>query len=399
MENPDWEDVRSRILMDASVTYLNTGSFGLLPKVVFQNLMRLRCQLAERPAELMLNRLPALLDQAREQLARFLCGNSSRLMLTTNVTQAMNQVASLLWQSEPGEVLITDFEYETVRLMWEREARRNGFSVRIVTLPNIVADANEIVQAFLDALSPSTRIFVFSHVLSSTGMVMPAQRICAEARAHRVVTVVDGAHAPGFMPLDLDAIGADFYVGSGHKWLLAPMGVGFAYFGTGYFGSQQQCNVSYNPDTLERTPGCSDPTLVANRIRKLEALGTRDLCSWLVLPDVVEFHESIGQAIIHTRMRELAGRVLARFQNLPGFVPVTTGTPSLWGGITTFRVPADIDVFEMQRALHQQFGVEVAVCRRSQAGFLRVSTHFFNNEKDIDRLAESLILLLHCSGG
>src|SRR6185436_7435967 len=143
------------------------------------------------------------------------------------VSAAINLVASGLPLESPGEVLMTDHEYGSMVWCWERAAARRGLSIRTFPLPTMASDPGLIVEAAVAAMTPRTRLFFFSHVLSPTGLVLPAKELCAEARRRGIITVVDGAHAPAMIPLDLDDIGADFYGANCHKWLLAPTGAGF----------------------------------------------------------------------------------------------------------------------------------------------------------------------------
>src|SRR5207302_4059746 len=182
---------------------------------------------AGEPMDFLLRQAPPLLWQARERLAVFLGGAARRLILTANVTAAMNQVAAGLALAAPGEILMTDHEYGAMQWCWERAAQRQGLTVRTFPLPVMAEEPEEIVAAFREAISERTRLLFFSHVLSPTGLVLPAPAICAEARRRGVLTVVDGAHAPAMVPLAVDELGCDFYGANCHKWLLAPTGAGF----------------------------------------------------------------------------------------------------------------------------------------------------------------------------
>src|SRR5262249_37260020 len=152
-------------------------------------------------------------------------------------------------------------------------ARRQGLSVRTFPLPTLARHPDEVVEAVVAALSPRTRLLFFSHVVSPTGMVLPAQRICAEARRRGVLTVVDGAHAAGFLPLDLDAVGADFYAGNGHKWLLAPIGTGFLVAAPGRIEVLQPLQVSWGWHADPGPADAPDGYGTTPRLRRLELEG------------------------------------------------------------------------------------------------------------------------------
>src|SRR5262249_38994680 len=147
---------------------------------------------------------PQLLWQARERLAQFLGCQPERLIFTANVTSAINTIAAGLRLAAPGEILLTDHEYGAMHWCWERAAHRQGLTLRVFYLPSMAESADEIIAAFRKAITDKTRLLFFSHVLSPTGLVLPAAAVCAEARRRGVLTVADGAHAPAMVPLELD---------------------------------------------------------------------------------------------------------------------------------------------------------------------------------------------------
>src|SRR5438045_7688566 len=233
MADSFWADARAQMLLDPDVANLNTGSFGPQPRVVFERANELRHRLAEEPMDFLVRQAPPLLWQARECLAAFVGAEPRRLLFTANVTAAINLVASSLQLAAPGEILLTDHEYGAMHWCWERAARRLGLTLRTFPLPARPASPQEVVAAARAALADRTRLLFFSHVLSPTGMVLPARELCAAARERGVLTVIDGAHAPAMFPVNLAELGCDFYTGNCHKWLLAPTGSGFLYLGPG----------------------------------------------------------------------------------------------------------------------------------------------------------------------
>ena len=177
-----------------------------------------------------------MLWEARERLAQFLGGDPRRLVFTANVTASVN-LSSSLQLAAPGEILLTDHEYGAMHWCWDRAARRLGLTLRTFPLPTRAEDPDEIVAAAVNAFTDRTRLFFFSHVLSPTGLVLPARKLCQAAKQRGILTMIDGAHAPAFVPLDLADIPCDFYGANCHKWLLAPTGSGFLHIGAGQRGS------------------------------------------------------------------------------------------------------------------------------------------------------------------
>lgn len=392
-----WAHARARMLLDPSAVNLNAGSGGPLPRAVFDRVTGLRAHLAAGPMDFLLGHVPPLLWAARERLARFLGGDPHRLVLTANTTGAVNLVASSLPLAAPGEILLTDQEYAPMRWCWERAAQRQGLAVRTFRLPERPTDPGEILEAAIAAMGPRTRLFFFSHVVSSTGLVLPAKELCAEARRGGVVTVVDGAQGPAFTDLDLGDLPCDFYAGSGHKWLLAPTGTGFLHFGPGNGEVLQPLQVSwgYRPPPGSGPPDERDRFGSTPRLRRLECEGTRDICPWLALPEAVDFQAGLGHERVRARMRELAAFARLRLTGWRGLEPATPEHPELSGVMTAFRLPEGTDAAELRRGLWERFRIEVAVAEQPDRPLIRVSTHFYNTEAEVERLAEALKELVH----
>ncbi len=394
MPAADWSDARARMLLDPTVANLNTGSFGPLPRCVFERVTQLRQRLAEEPMDFLVRGVPSLLWEARRRLADFLGSDPRRLLFTTNVSVSVNLIASSLALCPPGEVLLSDHEYGAMHWCWERAAQRQGLVLRTFPLPTLPAHPDEIVEAATRAMTARTRLFFFSHVLSPTGMVLPARALCAEARRRGILTAVDGAHAPAFVPLNLADVPCDFYGGNCHKWLLAPTGTGFLHVGPGNEDRLRPMQVSWGyraePGPLdERDDFGSTP-----RLRRLEFEGTRDVCPWLTVPETIDFQAGLGWEGIRERMRELSAYVRGRLTGLRGLTPATPDHPELSGALTAFELPPGTDAAALRRGLWERHRVEAPVVERPDRLLIRASTHFYNTEAEVDRLAAALEDLL-----
>ncbi len=396
MNPPDWAAARAAMLLDPTVANLNTGSFGPTPRAVFDRATALRRRLAEAPMAFLLREAPPLLWQARGRLAAFLGTEPRRLVFTQNVTAAVNIVAAALRLAAPGEILMSDREYGSMQWCWERATRRQGLSVRFFRLPLTPSDPGEVVDAVRAALTPRTRLLHFSHVLSMTGLVLPARELCQLARSRGVLTVVDGAHAPAMIPVDVDALGCDFYGGNCHKWLLAPIGSGFLALGRDAADRLQPLQVSWGyhydraradePDEFGSTP----------RLRALEFEGTRDPCAWLAVPDAIDFQAGLGWEAVRGRMRALAAHT-RRLGGTAGLRQVTPDADSLRGAMTAFWWPPGLNAERLRRGLEER-RIEALVGEWPDGLTLRVSTAFFTTEAEIDRLAAAVPSLAREAG-
>lgn len=390
-----WVEGRQRMLLDPTAINLNTGSFGPLSQPVFDEVTRLRQQLAAEPMDFLLRQAPPLLWSARQRLATFLGTQPERLAFASNVTSAINQVANGLVLSSPGEILLSDHEYGAMHWCWERAARRQGLTLRTFPLPHLPASPGEIVEAFLAAVSPRTQLLFFSHVLSPTGMVLPAAELCREARRRGIVTVIDGAHAPAMIPLNLDALACDYYAGNCHKWLLAPTGSGFLMAAPGQLERLVPDRVSWGWHHEGLADHARDVFGSTALLRALEFEGTRDPCTWIAVSAALDFLEELGLERIHERMAQLASYARVAIRDHVGLSLATPEAAPLRGALTAFRLPDGVNPEALRNALWERYRIEAPIIERPDRLLIRVSTHFYNTTEEIDALAKALPELLH----
>ena len=388
---PNWLAARSQMLLDPTIVNLNTGSFGPLPRRVFDRATEFRAQLAAEPTHFFVRMLPPLLWDARQKLADFLGADVHRLVFTFNVSSAINLVATSLRLASPGEILLTDHEYGAMHWCWERAAIRQGLTLKTFPLPTLARSPREIIAAAVAAMTTKTRLLFFSHVLSPTGLVLPAKELCFEARKRGILTVVDGAHAVAMRPLDVSDIGADFYTGNCHKWLLAPTNAGFLVLGSGSEDRLQPLQVSWGyhhererldePDDFGSTP----------RLRFLEFEGTRDPSAWLSVPEAIAFQTELGWENVRGRIAELAAYVRKRIGDDIGLPLATPAEEEMHGALTAFQLPfaGPEKALALRRAIWKH-RIEVPIVERLDRLLIRVSTHFYNSEDEVDRLAAVL---------
>lgn len=388
--NHDWDAARAAMLLDPSICYLNTGSYGLMARVVLERVQALRTELAHNPVDFLWRRRgPELLWESRQRLAEFLHVEPRRLIFTPNVTTSVNLVASSLRLAAPGEVLLTEHEYGSLRFAWERATQRQGLTLSTVMLPDRPTDPAELTRAITGAFRPATRLLFISHIFYTTGTIAPVREICAEARKQGILTVVDGAHALGMIPLHLPEVGCDFYGANLHKWLGAPVGAGFLYAAPGMEERLQPLTVSWGWHYDRTRADERDEFGGTPRLRSFEFEGSRDTTPWLAVPEAIGFHQLLGPQRIRARHRELSERVRERLGSLPGLKQVTSDHPEMRGGLTAFRL-GDFDLPRLRKLLWEEHRIEINLVENLAGNFLRVSTHFYNTAAEVDRLGQVL---------
>lgn len=382
----------NHILLDSSVINLNAGQFGPVTNRAYNSVNHLRRKLAQNPSDFLLRQTPKLLWSARQRLASFLNGDPHRLLFTNNVTEAVNLVSRSLKLPSDGEILLTNQEYQPMRWCWERLAARRGLSIRTFAIPQCPTDPKEIVDAAIDAITDKTRLLFLSHVLSGNGLVLPIEEICRFARRKGITTIVDGAHAPGQLPLYLNDLDCDAYVGSGHKWLLAPAGTGFVHLGPKMIESIEPLIVSwgYKVNAAAEDRNYPDSFGATPNLRRFECQGTRDLCAWLALPDAIAVLEQFSLNDRLNYMKHLASCARDLIQTRLELECVTPENDQLHGAMVSFSMNGFRDASLLRDWLWHRHRVEVAVNQNEVGSVLRVSTHIFNTETEISRLVETV---------
>jgi len=267
--------------LDPGLTYLNHGSFGACPTAVLAAQSELRRRMEANPVGFLVRELEPLLDAAREELARFLNADPQGLAFLPNATTAVNTVVQGFDLLSGDEILTTDHEYNACRNALEAAAARAGARIVVARVPFPVSSAEEISAAVLSRVSARTRLALLDHVTSPTAIVLPVESLVAELERRGVATLVDGAHGPGMLPLDLGRLGASFYAGNCHKWICAPKGAGLLHVRADRLREMHPLVVSH---------GANSPRLDRTRFHlEFDWQGTQDFSPYLCVPEALRF--------------------------------------------------------------------------------------------------------------
>lgn len=385
-----WERRRAEVCLPENAIYLNSGSFSPLPKPVLAELSRLRAALAEQPSDFFWRQTPKRLLRSRRMLAEFFGTDAGQLLLLPNVTYAVNLVARSLDLPLGSEILITNQEYGAMQFCWQEVSQQRGWTVRVAEIPESPESPDEIIETIASQITPSTRVFFFSHVTSPTGLVLPAARLCRLAEERGLLSVVDGAHAPGMIELNLKEINADFYGGNCHKWMMAPTGAGFLHLKHEYKRLLKPLVTSWGYEMPEDESRWDDDCGWGGSYwaRRLEFQGTQDRAAQMVLDEVLNFRTQIGHEAMMARAKALAERVRRIAAEL-GHRVVTPANPDLHGSLTAIAVPS-LDVLAARDWIWNVHRIEAPFTRVGQMCCLRLSTAWFNTDQEIDRAMAAL---------
>jgi len=378
---------RTPFLLDPEVVFLNHGSFGACPAPVLDVYQAWQRELERQPVEFLGRRSVDLLRAARERLGEYLGADADDLVFVANATTGVNIVARSLDLGPGDEVLGTDHEYGACDRTWRFVCEQRGATYRQVPIDAPVTTHAAFVEAVWSAVGPRTRVLFLSHITSPTGLIFPIAELIRRARQAGILTVIDGAHAPGQIPLDLDALGADAYAGNCHKWLCAPKGAGFLHVRREVQPRIEPLVVSWGWRPEPQWPYASP------FVSEQEWTGTRDIAAWLAVPAAIDFQAEGGWDAVRARCHRLVLESQARLLALPGVRALhpdeRPGGDAWTAQMTAVAVPV-ADPFAFQARLYERHRVEVPLIAWNDRAVLRVSVQGYNVHADIDALIAAL---------
>lgn len=379
-------NLKRHFQLDPSVTFLNHGSFGATPKPVFREYQHWQRELERQPVEFLGRRFTGLMAEARAALGAYLGAHPNNLVYTQNVTISINIVARSLELGPGDEVLASDHEYGAMDRTWRFLAKERGFRYinQHVELP--LTTEEKFVDDFWRGVTPRTRVIFLSHITSPTAIIFPIQEIIRRARQAGILTVIDGAHAPGQLPLHLDSLGADFYGGNLHKWLCAPKGAGFLYARPEAQPLLKPLVVSWGYES--QTPSAS--TFVDHH----EWWGTRDIAAFLAVPKAIEFQAEHHWEEVRQSCHQLAAYAQTRICELTGLAPLHPQTDHWFCQLAAAPLPADTDLPLLKQRLYDDYRVEIPLIDWNGYKLIRVSIQGYNTRRDVDTLLRALSALL-----
>jgi isopenicillin-N epimerase len=379
--------------LDPGITFLNHGSFGSCPRHVLAMQQQLRERLERQPVQFFMRDLEGLVDAARAALAQFVGADTDNLVFVPNATVGVNTVLHSL-RFEPGdELLVTDHEYNACRNAFEHAAERSGARTVVVPIPFPLRSADEVVASILERVTPRTRLALIDHVTSQTGLVMPVERLVEELQARGVDVLVDGAHAPGMVPLDVRRVGAAYYTGNCHKWLCAPKGAAFLCVRRDRQDGVRPLVISHGANS-ERTDrsryliefgwtGTGDPTAALSVPEAIRFIGSLLPGGW---PDVMRRNRVLALAARRVLCDALAIDPPAPEEMIGTLVSVPIRDAQ------TAKIRDVLNLDPLQERLLAEHAIEVPVITwpRWPRRLVRVSAQLYNSLPQYERLAAAL---------
>ena len=387
-------NLSQQFLLDPDVVFLNHGSFGACPKPVFEDYQRWQLKLERQPVAFLDSRreLANNLRVARVALAAEVGADAENIAQVSNATTGLNIVIQSLDLKPGDEILTTNHEYNALEKTWAYVTRKTGAKVVVVEIKLPLISAAAFNDALVAGITERTRVLFLSHITSATALLFPIEAPIAEARKRGIFSIIDGAHAPGHIPLDLEALGADFYAGNCHKWLMSPKGSAFVYARPEHQRMIDPLVISHGWTADNKEPGARGPFGSSVFVDEIEMQGTRDPAPWLAVPAAIAFRRDHDWWKVSADCNRLAQETATRLRELTG-LPALSSPEFCAPQMVAMPIPP-CDPAAVKSGLLDRYGIEIPVFEWQGHFIVRLSCQGYNTRAQMDVLVGALTAIL-----
>lgn len=374
-------NLKDLFLLNPEYKHLNHGSFGACPKPIFEDYQKWQLALERDPVDFFVNKGNEQLQRSKEALSRYINCHPDNLVYTTNPTYAINIIAKSLDLAPGDEVLATDQEYGALDKTWKYYCEKAGakYVQQKITLP--VTSKTQMVEDFFAGYTEKTKAVFISQITSMTALIFPVKEICERAKSLGLLTIVDGAHVPGHIPLDLEELQADIYTGACHKWMMTPKGCSFLFARPEIQNNFDPVIISWGYDA--EFPGKS------KFLDYHQLQGTRDYAAFLTVPASIAFMETHNWWEESKKNKALLRKNYKALCALFDVAPLCPVTEEFLGQIASVPLPIE-DPTSLKKVLFETYKIEIPVFKLRNQVYLRLSTQAYVSQEDIDALITAL---------
>jgi isopenicillin-N epimerase len=368
-------------LLNPEITFLNFGSFGACPKPIFEKYQEWQLKLEREPVQFIVHEAILELESVRKGLGYFLGCDHKDLVMVVNPSYAINTIAKSFPLKRGDEILTTNLEYGACDRTWHYYCEKVGakYVRQEINLPLISKE--KFIEEFWTGYTDKTKAIFISHITSATGLILPVEEICEEAKKRGLITIVDGAHIPGHIDLNLSELKADVYTGACHKWLMGPKGSSFMYV--------NKENQHWVDPLLISWGFQSDFPSDSSFIDYHQTAGTRDYAAFLTVSECLKFRKDYGWDEVACNCRKMVLENGPRFCELAESEPLAPLTNAFYGQL--FSIPINIEnPVEFQKILFREYKIEIPVAVQNGNSYLRYSIQAFNTQNELDHLYQAL---------
>jgi isopenicillin-N epimerase len=379
--------LKEYFLLDPDIVFLNHGSFGASPKPVFEAYQNWQLRLERQPVLFLGRELDALLGESRSVLGKYLDAAADDLVYIPNATHGVNIIARSLHLNPGDEVLTIDHEYGACDYTWDFNCQKTGAQYIHQSLPLPVHSEAEIIARFWLGVTPRTRVIYLSHITSPTALRLPVEKICQRARQAGILTVIDAAHSPGQIPVDLQSLGADFVFGNCHKWMLNVKGSAFLYV-------RRERQALVEPLIVSWGYGATPETTTGSRyVDLLQWTGTKDPAAALTVPAAIQFMQAHAWDEVRCECHVLLRQAIERICELSGLPPLYPLDSDFYSQMGIAPLPSS-NLVILKSRLYDEYKIEVPLIQWQDRQFVRISVQGYNTSEDLERLVKALKILL-----
>ncbi len=372
-----WEQVRQQFGLRPGLILMNSANLCPSPRAVSEAVSSGTQDLDFDASFHNRKKFGELRTELRQKLAKYLNVEVDEITLTRNTSESNNTIVQGLPFKQGDEVVLWDQNHPTNLLAWQVQAKRLGFTVKVISTPENPSSPQELIEPFLQAFTPQTRLLSFSHISNTTGVAMPSE-LCKIAREQGVMSMVDGAQSFGSQNLDLQALGCDFYTSSAHKWFMGPREMGILYV-----------RKPLIPELWPHLVGVGYDKYEPEDIERLSTFGQQDIAKLSAFIKTVEFHETIGKEKVAQRITDLAGQLKEQVQSrFPQAKLITPVAEEVSGGVVIVQFP-DQDHGKIFNRLYEQHQIACA-----PTGGLRFSPTVYNTSEEVGKVMDALTTLI-----
>ena len=371
--------MKKYFLLDSNITFLNHGSFGACPKVVFNNYQYWQRELEIQPVKFFTKVLYEKLEYSRKKLSNFIGCDHDELIFFQNPTTAVSNIIANLDLQSGDEVLMSSHEYGALVRSWSEWGIKKNIKIvqQEVELP--LTTENKFIENIWRGITPKTKVIFLSHITSATGLIFPVEKIISLAKEKGIMTIIDGAHVPAHIPLNIHKINCDFYTGALHKWLCGPKGASFLYVKKKHQHWVKPLIYSWGKEGDD--PGPSE------FLQDFQWQGTRDMAAFLSIPSAIEFYYSY----LEKNLKLCRENIKYAFKNLGLTLktePISNGGDWI-GQMVSHPLPESAPL-DLKEILYHHYKIEIPIFKWGDRMFIRVSMQIYNEKKEVDLLLSAL---------
>ena len=370
-------------LLDPDITFLNHGSYGACPKPVFKEYQDWQQKLENQPVQFMTNQVYSAMEKSRESMSQFVGCDEDELVFFQNPTTAVTNVIYNLDLKPGDEVLMSNHEYGALVRAWKMWGKKTGVNIIQQDISMPVTTEENFVENFWTGVTDQTKVIFLSHITSSTALIFPIEKIIKLAKEQNILTIIDGAHVPAHIPLNIHELGCDFYTGACHKWLCAPKGSSFLFVKKEHQDWVKPVVVSWGKDGDDPTP--------SEFIQNFQWQGTRDMSAFLTIPTAINFYNKEIRPYQES-CKKIIQDTYSEFPSVLNTASISTGREWL-AQLVAHQLPKSIPS-NLKKQLWEEYQIEIPVFEWNGQAYVRVSIQVYNTQKDVDLLMSALRSLI-----